>query len=168
MKTYRKLWPRLCTFENLYLAWRQARRGKSRKAQVIIFERNLEANLVGLVEELESGTYEPGEHTNFYVYDAKRRKISAAPFRDRVVHHALCNVLEPIFERRFIHDSYACRVAKGTHKALDRCTHFARRHPYVLQCDVARFFPSREGRSEAASLEAGQRRRGAGNTLPIV
>ena len=142
MKTYRNLWPALCSFENLYLAWRKARRGKSTKRQVIQFEADLEDNLFTLLDELESGAYQPGRHTNFYVYEPKKRKISAAPFRDRVVHHALCNVLEPIFERKFIHDSYACRVGKGTHRALDRCTHFARRFPYVLKCDVARFFPT--------------------------
>ena len=141
MKTHKNLWPQICNFENLYLAWRRAKKGKSTKAQVIEFERDLEENLLGLLEELESGTYQPGEYTNFYVFEPKRRKISAARFRDRVVHHALCNVLEPLFERKFIHDSYACRKDKGTHRALDRCTHFARRHPYVLKCDVAKFFP---------------------------
>jgi len=142
MKSYGHPWPQLCSFENLYLAWRKARKGKTRKAQVIAFERDVEDNLLRLLDELDAGVYEPGEHTNFYVYEGKRRKISAAPFRDRVVHHALCNVIEPIFDRRFIHDSYACRAGKGTHRALDRCTHFARRCRYVLQCDVEKFFPS--------------------------
>jgi hypothetical protein len=72
----------------------------------------------------------------------KVRRISAAPFRDRVVHHALMQVTWPIFEARMIDDSYACREGKGTHRALDRCQHFSRRHRYVLQCDVVRFFPS--------------------------
>ena len=74
--------------------------------------------------------------------DSKRRLVSAAPFRDRVVHHALVNVIEPLFEPRFIGDSYANRVGKGTHRALDRCQEFARRYRYVLQCDVRQFFPS--------------------------
>jgi retron-type reverse transcriptase len=68
--------------------------------------------------------------------------ISAAPFRDRVVHHALCNVIEPIFEKTFIHDSYANRRGKGTHKAIERYQHYARRYRYVLKCDVKKFFPS--------------------------
>lgn len=71
-----------------------------------------------------------------------RRLISAAPFRDRVVHHALVAVIEPLFEPRFIGDSYANRVGKGTHHALDRCQQFARSYPYVLQCDIRQFFPS--------------------------
>lgn len=81
-------------------------------------------------------------YNSFHVHDPKSRLISAAPFPDRVIHHALCRVIEPIFEARFIHDSYACRVGKGTHKALDRCQAFARRYQYVLQCDVKQFFPS--------------------------
>jgi hypothetical protein len=76
------------------------------------------------------------------IHEPKRRLISAAPFRDRVVHHALCNCIEPLFERSFIHDSYANRLGKGTHRALDRCQQFARHYPYVLACDVRQFFPS--------------------------
>jgi retron-type reverse transcriptase len=74
--------------------------------------------------------------------DAKRRLVSAAPFRDRVVHHALCNFIEPIWERKFIFDSYANRKEKGTHRAIDRAQQFARRYPYVLQGDIVQCFPS--------------------------
>jgi RNA-directed DNA polymerase len=86
--------------------------------------------------------YRPGPYDSFYIHDPKHRLISAAPFRDRVVHHALCNLMEPLFERSFIHDSYANRVGKGTHRALDRAQAFARRYRYVLQCDVEQFFPA--------------------------
>jgi RNA-directed DNA polymerase len=106
------------------------------------FEFDLEGNLLQLQRELEDKTYRPGSYTSFYIHDPKHRLISAAPFRDRVVHHALCNVIESLFERRFIFDSYANRVGKGTHRALDRCQQFARRFRYVLQCDVRQFFPS--------------------------
>jgi RNA-directed DNA polymerase len=68
--------------------------------------------------------------------------VAAAPFRDRVVHHALVRVLEPIFEKKFIEDSYACRTGKGTHAGVRRCAEFARRFPYVLKCDIRRYFPS--------------------------
>jgi len=143
MKTYKHLYPRIYSFENLYLAFRKARRGgKRKKESVAAFELDLEANLWQLHEELRIQTYRPGPYHNFYVQERKRRLISAAPFRDRVVHHALCNVIEPIFERRFIYDSYACRVGKGTHRAVDRAQEFARRRRYVLQCDVEQFFPS--------------------------
>jgi RNA-directed DNA polymerase len=102
----------------------------------------LEDNLVQLQAELRGKSYRPGAYASFYIHEPKRRLISAAPFRDRVVHHCLCNVIEPLFERRFIADSYANRVGKGTHRALDRCQQFARRNRYVLQFDVRQFFPS--------------------------
>jgi len=142
IKTYRNLYPSICTFENLYIAYRAARKGKRSKASVAAFEFNQEGELAQLQSDLRDKTYQPGPYSSFYVHDPKRRLISAAPFRDRVVHHALCQVIEPIFEARFSHDSYACRLGKGTHRALDRCQVFARRYPYVLQCDVKQFFPS--------------------------
>jgi retron-type reverse transcriptase len=142
MKVYRDLYPQVVSFENLYLAYRKAARGKRGQPPVAAFEFDLEANLFRLQDELEAETYYPGPYTSFTIHDPKRRRISAAPFRDRVVHHALCNIIEPIFERTFIGDSYANRIGKGTHAALDRAQHFARRHPYVLQCDVEQFFPS--------------------------
>jgi len=142
MRTYRNLYAQIWAFENLYAAYRAARKGKRSKASVAAFEFNQEEELLRLQEELRDKTYRPGPYVHFTVHDPKRRLISAAPFRDRVVHHALCRVIEPIFEARFIHDSYACRVGKGTHRALDRCQQFARRHRYVLQCDIKQFFPS--------------------------
>lgn len=142
MKSYKYLYPQIYSFENLYLAFRKARRGKRKKESVAAFELDLEANLWQLYEELRDQTYRPGHYHNFYVQERKRRLISAAPFRDRVVHHALCRVIEPIFERRFIYDSYACRLGKGTHRAVDRAQEFARRRRYVLQCDLEQFFPS--------------------------
>jgi RNA-directed DNA polymerase len=142
VKTYRHLYPQVTDFENLYRAYRAARRGKRGKESVAAFERRQEQELLALQDELISKTYQPGEYYSFYIHEPKRRLISAAPFRDRVVHHALCQVIEPIWERRFIHDSYANRVGKGTHRALDRTQEFARRYPYVLQCDIRQFFPS--------------------------
>ena len=136
------LYDHVCSWDNLYLAWRKAARGKRGREPAAGFEYRLEDNLLRLQHELRSKTYRPGAYYSFYIHDPKRRLISAAPFRDRVVHHALCNVIEPLFERRFIADSYANRVGKGTHRALDRCQQFARRYRYVLQCDVRQFFPS--------------------------
>jgi len=142
VKTYRHLYPQVCAWENVYLAWRKAARGKRGREPAAAFEYDLEANLLRIQQELRDKTYRPSSYTSFYIHDPKRRLISAALFRDRVVHHALCNVIEPLFERRFISDSYANRVGKGTHRALDRCQQFARRFKYVLQCDVRQFFPS--------------------------
>lgn len=142
VKTYRNLYPQVTDFENLYRAYRAARRGKRGKESVAAFERRQEEELLGLQDELIAKTYQPGAYYSFYIHEPKRRLISAAPFRDRVVHHALCQVIEPIWERRFIHDSYANRVGKGTHRALDRAQEFARQFPYVLQGDIRQFFPS--------------------------
>lgn len=142
MKTYNHLYERVWAFDNLWAAYAQARRGKRSRPDVAAFDFQLERNLFALERELRDGSYMPGAYHHFYIYEPKRRKISAAPFRDRVVHHALCNVIMPIFERRFIDNSFACRVGKGTHAALDRAQHYARRYRYVLQGDIVQFFPS--------------------------
>ena len=142
MKVYENLYPSICAWETLELAYRRARRGKRSAPAVADFEYNWESQLLRLQEELVNKSYQPGPYHSFYVHDPKKRLISAAPFRDRVAHHALVAVIEPIFERQFISDSYANRVGKGTHRALDRCTHFARRYDYVLPCDIKQHFPS--------------------------
>ncbi len=132
----------LCSWENLLLAYRKAAKGKRGRPAVASFEMTLEDNLLMLRDELRSGSYRPGAYTTFTIHEPKRRLISAAPFRDRVVHHALCNVIEPLFERRFVADSFANRKLKGTHRALDRAQRLARRYRYSLQADVRQFFPS--------------------------
>ena len=142
VKRYADLFPQITTFENLFTAYRKASKGKRGQPNVAVFEFDLERNLFDLQAELMDGSYRPGAYRSFYIRDPKRRLISAAPFRDRVVHHALCNVIDPIFERTFIGDSYANRVGKGTHAALDRCQALAQRYRYVLQCDIEQFFPS--------------------------
>ena len=132
----------LYAWENLYAAWRKAARGKRGRGAAAAFEYRLEDNLLRLQEELAAETYRPGAYASFTIHEPKRRLISAAPFRDRIVHHALCRIIEPAFERSFIDHSYANRVGKGTHRALEQCQRWARRYPYVLQCDLRQFFPS--------------------------
>jgi hypothetical protein len=129
-------------WSNLLAAYRKAARGKRGKPAAAGFDFGVADRLIELQDELRTFNYEPGAYTHFFIHEPKRRKISAAPFRDRVVHHALCNVIEPLFERRFIHDSYANRVGKGTHAAIDRLQAFARRHRYVLRMDIVQHFPS--------------------------
>ncbi len=136
------MYKELTSFQNLLLAYRKASKSKRGLSYVAAFEHQLEENLLELQEEIAAKTYIPGEYENFHIHEPKRRLISAAPFRDRVVHHALCNVIEPIFEPSFIRDSYANRVGKGNHRALDRCQEFARKYAYVLECDIRQFFPS--------------------------
>lgn len=132
----------LATWENLTLAYQNASRGKRGRAATAAFELYLGDHLVDLKRELNGQTWQPGGYHSFYIHEPKRRLISAAPFRDRVVHHALCNLTIPIFERRLNFDSYANRPGKGTHRALDRCQFFARRYRFCLPCDVVQFFPA--------------------------
>ncbi len=119
---------RLSSWDSLLAAYRRAAQGKRGRPPAAAFEYRLEENLLALGEELRSGRYYPGPYVNFVIHEPKRRVISAAPFRDRVVHHALCALIEAPFERSFITDSYANRRGKGTHRALDRSQFFARRH----------------------------------------
>jgi retron-type reverse transcriptase len=116
--------------------------GQRFRPDVADFHFHLEHELWALHEELSTKTYRPGAYRTFLIHEPKPRQISAAPYRDREVHHALVNVLESIYERTFSHDSFACRKGKGTHAAVDRCQHFARRFRYVLKADIPKFFPS--------------------------
>jgi RNA-directed DNA polymerase len=142
VKTYNGLYTQIYSFENLWKAADQAQQGKRFQESVARFNLNRERELFKLQDELQSQTYKPGNYHEFTIYEPKKRMISAAPYRDRVIHHALCNIIEPIFERIFIFDSYACRVGKGTHKAVDRFTEFCRKNRYVLKADISKYFPS--------------------------
>ncbi len=130
----------LCGFENLWLAWRRAASRKRGHLNTARFEFKVADELLALQRELLEGTYRPGAYRHFEIHEPKRRRISAAPFRDRVVHHALCQIIETRFDRVFIPDSYANRVGKGTHWAIDRFQQFARRYRYVLRMDIEQHF----------------------------
>ena len=136
------LYSQVISFANLLEAAEGASRGKRFRPNVARFSLFLEEELHLLKEELTNRTYRPGPYRTFVIREKKPRLISAAPFRDRVVHHALCNVIEPMFDRSFLYDSYACRKGKGTHAAIDRTSAYARRFPYVLKCDIEKYFPS--------------------------
>ncbi|MBD3341362.1 MAG: RNA-dependent DNA polymerase, partial [Candidatus Lokiarchaeota archaeon] len=142
MKTLKNLYPEITEYKNLYLAFKNAAKGKRWKPYVEQFKINLERELFQLQDELRSKTYQPGHYYNFYITEPKRRLVSAAPFRDRVVHHAICNIIEPVYDKIFIYDSYACRKEKGQHKAADRFTKFCRANKYVYKCDIQKYFPS--------------------------
>ena len=142
MKRYGNLWPQVIDFSNLLAASRQAQKGKRFRDNVLAFNYNLEKELNALHTELKTKTYRPGKYYTFTIVEPKRRLISAAPYRDRVVHHALCNIIAPIFERTFIEDSYANREGFGTHRALRRFIKFVRTSRYILQCDIKKYFPS--------------------------
>lgn len=142
MKRYGNLWTQVTAFPNLLEATRKAQKGKRFRDNVLAFNYNLERELASLQQELETKTYRPGPYRTFEIVEPKRRLISAAPYRDRVVHHALCQVIVPLIEPTFIGDSYANRIGLGTHRALRRFTKFARSHRYTLQCDIRKYFPS--------------------------
>lgn len=142
MKTHKNLYPQICTFENLLLASQKAQKGKRFQENVASFNFHLEANLHRLLKELTTQTYQPGAYKEFHIYEPKPRMISAAPYQDRVVHHALCNVIEPILDKSMIYDTYANRQGKGTHKAILRYQKFSKSNKYVLKCDIRKFFPS--------------------------
>ena len=135
--------------ENLFLAWKEFKKGKSKKPDVQEFEFNLEDNIFQLHEDLKGKSYEHALYASFYVTDPKLRHIHKACVLDRVLHHAIFRILYPIFDRNFIYDSYSCRLGKGTHRAVDRLDKFLRKlsrnnHKitYALKCDVRKFFDS--------------------------
>jgi len=147
IKMRRDLWQELCGYENLFLAFRKARRHKTLKPYVLNFEKSLKENLLSLRTELFLHSYKPEPLKTFIIRDPKTRKISKSEFKDRVVHHALCNIIEPIFEKLFVYDSYANRKGKGTIKALKRFDYFKRKasknntgNCFVLKCDIKHYF----------------------------
>ena len=159
------LFPDIALFEALAAAAQRAARGKRRKPGVAAFLARLEREVLRLERELLAGAWRPGRYVEIAVRDPKPRTVSAAPFRDRVVHHALCAVIEPVFERGFVFDSYANRRGKGTHRAVARYERFGRRFANVLRCDIYRYFPA----IDHAILKADIRRRiGCERTLDLV
>ncbi|TSC82888.1 MAG: RNA-directed DNA polymerase (Reverse transcriptase) [Parcubacteria group bacterium Gr01-1014_20] len=149
MKTRGNLFQETISPEKLFLAWKEFKKGKLTKKDVLGFEYNLETNIFALHRELKSKTYRHGNYYGFYINDPKSRHIHKAFVKDRVVHHALFSVLNPIFEPTFIYDSYSCRKNKGSHKGIDRLRKFALRVSenntkscFILKCDIKKFFES--------------------------
>jgi RNA-directed DNA polymerase len=142
MKRHGYLYDPITTFDNLLLAAKAAQKGKRFKPSTLKFNQNLEAELILLQTELQTQTYQPGPYRTFEIYEPKPRFIAAAPYRDRVVHHALCRIIMPLLEPTLIPDTYANRPNKGTHRALKRFTEFTGQNKYILQCDIRRYFPT--------------------------
>jgi RNA-directed DNA polymerase len=140
LKRVGDLFEQIVDFHALREAARRASAGRCHKPAVAAFLFHEERELLRLQRELRFHSYQPGRFTTFVIHDPKRRTISAPPVRDRVVHHALCAAVEPVFERVAIHDSYACRKGKGAHLAVDRAQLFARRNGWFLKMDIARFY----------------------------
>ena len=141
-RSWTGLYPEVCSWQNLLLAYRRCRRRKRYAPDAAEFDYDWESRLLQLQSDLASESWFPGPYRHFHISDPKPRMISAASFSDRVVHHAVVNVLEPIFEPRFVFDSYACRRGKGTHRAIDRAQYYLRRHSWTLKTDIVKFFPN--------------------------
>lgn len=117
MKTAKHILGAICTIKNAIKAYQKARKCKRYRPEVLKFEQNREENLARAIAAIRDGTYTPGRYFVFKVYEPKERLIMALPFFDRVVQHMIVNIIEPIFEKRFIFHSYACRKDRGAHEA---------------------------------------------------
>ena len=142
MKRVGQLFDRIADWNNLRWAFCRAARGKRSRESVRTFARDLDRNLARLGEELRSGNLTLGRSNQFVIFDPKQRTITAPWFEERVLHHAIMNVCEPVLERWLIHDTYACRLGRGRLIALERARNFAERHPFFLKLDIRKYFDS--------------------------
>ena len=157
IKTYKNLYPKIYSYNNLLLAYKKAKKRKSSKQYVIDFQKDKQSNILNIKKELEKQTYKPSKLTKIIVRDPKTRTINKSQFKDRIIHHAIVNILEPIYEKVFINDNYANRKNKGTLKAIQRFDKFKRTASnngklvkynknnnmvkgYILKADIKRFF----------------------------
>jgi retron-type reverse transcriptase len=144
---HESLYEEIVSKENLFAAWREFQRGKTSKIDVLIFMQNFESHLLDLHYDLVRGTYTHDPYTRFFIHDPKQRKIAKGSVRDRVLHHSICRVLIPMFDKSFIFDSYSSRTEKGTHAAGERFRRMAWRLSrnntqvvWMLKCDIRKFF----------------------------
>lgn len=149
MKIYKDLFDKIIQPETLFLAWKEFRKGKGKKFDVLLFEQELEQNIFKLARELKTKTYKHDKYSDFFISDPKQRHIHKATVRDRILHHAIVMVLNPVFEPTFIANSFSCRIGKGSHKGVDMLRKMLlkesknnTRQCYVLKCDVQKFFDS--------------------------
>ncbi len=147
MKFYRNLFEQIISTENLFVAWDEFKKGKRDKSDVMAFEWRLEENIFKLHRELKNKTYKHSSYSGFYIRDPKQRHIHKATVRDRVLHHAIFSILNPIFEETFTPTSFSCRVGYGVHKGvqmlektLQKVAKNGTTDCYVLKCDVRKFF----------------------------
>jgi RNA-directed DNA polymerase len=142
MQRANHLYSKICTHENLRLAFRKAAKGKQGHADVLCFRQYFDANMHDIQEQLLSGRMDIGHYHFFTVRDPKVRTICAASFPERVLHHAVMNLCEPRLDAYAIFDTYACRKGKGNRKALHRAGEFARNHIWYLKLDIRKYFDS--------------------------
>lgn len=140
---------KIISIENLILAWEEFVKGKRSRKDVQEFQLHLMDNILFLCQDLKNKVYIHGGYHAFNISDPKPRNIHKATVRDRLLHHTIYRMLYPYFDKKFIHDSYSCRINKGTHKAMDRFQYFFRKVSknntktcWVLKCDIKKFFAS--------------------------
>ncbi len=149
MKIYKNIYPLIISAENLFAAWEVFKSDKRNKPDVMEVEQNIEREIFKLHRELQSQTYKHGPYSGFWIRDPKLRRIHKATVRDRVLHHAIFRIINPVFEPTFIPTSFSCRVGKGTHKGVEKLSEMLRaqsanntRTCYALKCDIRKFFDS--------------------------
>jgi len=147
MKVSHTIYDKLIGLENLFLSWNQFKKGKIKKPDVLVFERNLEDNIFSLQKALKDQAYRHGPYAIFHIHDPKHRLISKASVRDRLAHHLMFAELYRIFDSAFIYHSYSSRVGKGTHLAVLNLTRALRavsrnyaQPVFALKCDIKKFF----------------------------
>jgi len=142
-----KMYKEICSLKNILLAFKKAKKGKTKKRYVKRFQNNLVKNILKLRDELSTKTYSPCGLKRKIIQDPKTRKISISAFRDRVIHHAIHNIISPLFEKDFIYDSHANQIGKGTFRAIERFDTFKRRvsknnsrNCFVFKADIKHYF----------------------------
>ena len=145
----RHIFNNIISVENLLSSWQEFLKGKRKRKDIALFSLSLADNVLGLHETLSKKTYYHGKYFAFKINDPKPRDIHKAEVADRLLHHAVYRILYPYFDRKFIYDSYSCRVNKGTHRAINRFREFGRKvskndsqTAWVLKCDIKKFFAS--------------------------
>jgi len=147
MKSYKNIYPQIYDIKNIISAYKKTRKGKTKKAYVINFEKSLGKNLKNIHTELKLEIYSPSKLKTFILRDPKVRIISKSEFKDRIIHHAICNIIEPIFKKTFIYDSCANQKHKGTlfgivrfEKYKLKVTNNLSKEAFCLKCDIKKYF----------------------------
>ena len=146
---HRDIFEHIISKEDLFAAWREFQKGKMGKQDVLAFSEHFEEHLLSLHTDLANGRYKHGPYTRFLIHDPKLRHIAKASVRDRVLHHTVCRIIAPDFNKAFIFDAYSIRKGKGVHRAIERLQSLAQKLSRnntqtvcALKCDVQKFFDS--------------------------
>lgn len=143
MKRHGNLWDKIIDIENIKLAYKKAKKGKTWQNTIKTFDTDFDSNIMSIHEALKNKTFTTSEYKTMTITEPKLRTIYKLPFApDRIIQHALMNVVEPIWDKMFIHNSYACRVGKGIHAGSKKTMEFVRNSKYCLKLDISKFYPS--------------------------